>query len=62
MNATVYYRSGAYTLVGLKANWQPSDQINFEMGVRNLTDHDYLIEDGYNGAGREYFVNLRYTL
>jgi iron complex outermembrane receptor protein len=62
VNATVYYRSGAYTLVGLKAGWQPTDQISFEMGVKNLTDRDYLVEDGYNGPGREYFMNLRYTL
>jgi iron complex outermembrane receptor protein len=62
VNATVYYRSGAYTLFGLKAAWQPTEQFNFEMGVKNLGDHDYLIEDGYNGPGREYFVNLRYTL
>ena len=62
MNATLYYRSGAYTLLGIKAGWQPTQHLNFELGVRNLTDHDYLIEDGYNGPGREYFVNLRYTL
>jgi iron complex outermembrane recepter protein len=62
LNATIYYRSGAYTLLGIKAAWQPTDQINFELGVKNLTDHNYLIEDGYNGPGREYFVNLRYTL
>jgi len=62
VNATVYYRSGAYTLLGLKAAWQPTEQINFELGVKNLADHNYLIEDGYNGPGREYFVNLRYTL
>jgi iron complex outermembrane receptor protein len=62
VNATVYYRAGAYTLVGIKAGWQPTEQLNVEMGVKNLTDHDYLIEDGYNGPGREYFVNLRYTL
>ncbi len=62
VNATVYYRSGAYTLLGLKAGWQQTQQLNFEMGVKNLTDRDYLIEDGYNGTGREYFVNLRYPL
>ncbi|HTY94255.1 MAG TPA: TonB-dependent receptor [Steroidobacteraceae bacterium] len=62
VNATVYYRSGAYALVGLKAGWQPTRQLNAELGVRNLADRDYLIENGYNGPGREYFVNLRYTL
>ena len=62
LNATIFYRSGAYTLLGIKASWQPTAQVNFELGVKNLTDHDYLIEDGYNGPGREYFVNLRYTL
>ncbi|HEY4339506.1 MAG TPA: TonB-dependent receptor [Steroidobacteraceae bacterium] len=62
VNATVYYRSGAYTLMGLKAAWQPTEQLNVEMGVKNIADRDYLIEDGYNGPGREFFVNLRYTL
>ena len=62
VNATVYYRAGSFTQVGLKAAWQATSQIGAEIGVKNLMDRNYVIEDGYHGPGREYFINLRYTL
>ena len=30
-----------------------------EIGVNNLTDRDYVIEDGYHAPGRTYFANVR---
>jgi len=62
LNMQVYYRAGGYAVAGLKAAWQPTAQIGAEIGVKNITDRNYVIEDGYNAPGREYFVNLRYTL
>jgi outer membrane cobalamin receptor len=32
------------------------------VGVTNLTDEDYEIEDGYHAPGRGYFANVRATL
>ncbi|HTY51031.1 MAG TPA: TonB-dependent receptor, partial [Steroidobacteraceae bacterium] len=62
VNVQQYYRAGAYTLFGIKAAYSPTQQLSFELGVKNLADRDYVIEDGYNGPGREYFVNARYAL
>ncbi|HTY50079.1 MAG TPA: TonB-dependent receptor [Steroidobacteraceae bacterium] len=62
VDVALYYRAGAYTLFGIKAAYTPTQQLTFELGVKNLADRDYVIEDGYNGPGREYFVNARYTL
>ena len=59
INNLVYYQGGSFTLVGLKAAYNPIDPLHIELGVTNLMDRNYVIEDGYNGRGREYFVNLR---
>jgi iron complex outermembrane recepter protein len=62
MNNLVYYRGGSFTLVDIKGSYQPLEPVKIELGVTNLMDRNYVIEDGYNGPGREYFVNLRVTL
>jgi iron complex outermembrane receptor protein len=62
VNNLVYYRGGSFTLVGIKGSYQPIEPLKIELGVTNFMDRDYVIEDGYNGPGREYFVNLRVTL
>jgi iron complex outermembrane receptor protein len=59
VNNLIYYRGGSFTLVGLKAAYHPVEPVTIELGSTNLLDRDYLIEDGYNGPGREYFVNAR---
>ncbi len=59
VNNLNYYRGGSFTLVGLKAAYQPVQPVTIEVGSTNLLDRDYVIEDGYNGPGREYFLNVR---
>jgi iron complex outermembrane recepter protein len=59
LNDLVYYRTGSYTLVSLKGSYWPTERIELEIGASNVFGRDYLIEDGYNGPGREYFVNVR---
>jgi iron complex outermembrane receptor protein len=59
VNNLVYYRGGSFTLVGLKAAYTPIEHVKVELGVTNLMDRNYVIEDGYNGPGREYFANVR---
>lgn len=59
VNNLVYYRGGSFTLVGLKASYQPVERVTMELGSTNLMDRNYVIEDGYHGPGRQYFLNLR---
>jgi len=61
VNATAYYRAGSFALLNIKAAYQSTDWLSAEVGVRNATDRDYVIEDGYNGPGRQYFAGLRLT-
>lgn len=59
VNNLVYYRGGSFTLVGLRAAYNPVDPVKIQVGVTNLTDRNYAMADGYNGPGREYFMNVR---
>jgi iron complex outermembrane receptor protein len=60
--ATRYYRGGAFSRVGFKGVYQFVPAASLELGVSNLTDQNYLIEDGYHAPGRQYFANIRVTL
>jgi iron complex outermembrane receptor protein len=62
VNNLVYYRGGSFTLVGLKAAYNPVDPVKIQVGVTNLTDRNYAMSDGYNAPGREYFMNVRVNL
>ena len=59
VNNLLYYRGGSFTLLGLKASYKPIEKLTIELGATNLADRNYLIEDGYNAPGREYFANVR---
>lgn len=59
---TLYYHTGSYTLVGIKAAYQVSHRLQLDVGVNNLLDRNYLLEDSYNGPGRQYYANVRYAL
>jgi iron complex outermembrane receptor protein len=59
VNMQVYYHGGAFTLTGIKASYKPIDPLTIELGVNNLMDRDYVMYDGYNGVGRQYFANVR---
>jgi outer membrane cobalamin receptor len=50
---------GSFTLVDLKAAYNPVDPVKIEVGVTNLMDRNYVFGDGYNAPGREYFMNVR---
>jgi iron complex outermembrane receptor protein len=59
LNNLVYYQGGSFALLAVKAAYNPIDPLHIELGVTNLADRNYVIEDGYHGPGREYFLNLR---
>lgn len=61
VNNTVYYRGGSFSLLNVKAAYQVLPQALFEVGTTNLSDRNYLVEDGYHAPGRQYFANLRVT-
>ncbi|QDF29741.1 TonB-dependent receptor plug domain-containing protein [Halarcobacter anaerophilus] len=54
------YKKNNYTTVDTKLIYTYND-LTFEAGVKNLLDEDYYYDLGYPEAGREYFVNMRYT-
>ena len=61
VNNTVYYRGGSLTLLNVKAAYQFLPDAMFEVGTTNLSDRNYVVEDGYHAPGRQYFANVRVT-
>ena len=61
-NNTLYYRGGSVTRVDFKAEYAFRKTFRLDIGVTNLTDHNYVIEDGYHAPGREYFANVRFSM
>lgn len=53
-------RAGGYLLVNAKLGWEPLARLNLEVGVENLFDRLYAIDDGYPEAGRTFFAEARY--
>jgi vitamin B12 transporter len=50
-----------YTLVNLRASWNPAPQWTLRARIENLTDRDYELAYGYNTPGRSGFVELIWT-
>lgn len=59
ISSTYYFRGGDYALVNLKVGYQMARDVVVELGVKNLFDENYAIEDGYNGEGRNLFATFR---
>ncbi len=55
-----YRQLGGYTELGLKAIWKPVKDVTVDVGVRNLTDKNYELADGFVMPGRTMYANLRY--
>ncbi|RXJ69715.1 TonB-dependent receptor [Halarcobacter ebronensis] len=54
------YDKNSYTTVDTKLTYK-YDDITLEAGVKNLFDENYYYDLGYYEAGREYFINMKYT-
>ena len=52
--------AGGYTLINSKAMYEIYQGLTVEVGINNLTDENYALEEGYPLAGRTYFTNLTY--
>jgi len=51
---------GSYSLVGLKAGWNVTDNHTVEIAAQNLLDRLYQFDNGYPGAGRSFSVTYRF--
>ncbi len=60
VNNTVYYRGASYSLFNAKAAYEFYPGATVELGTTNISDRNYLVEDGYHAPGRQYFANLRF--
>lgn len=49
-----------FTIMNLKAAWQPVVNLTAEVGVNNLTDKNYYLDFGFPNPGRMWFTNLSY--
>ena len=58
--ANDYIKVPAFTLFGAKVAYTSTIGIEAELGVKNLTDEDYLYDMGYPEPGREYYANVNY--
>jgi iron complex outermembrane receptor protein len=56
---TLYYRTGAYTLVNLTAEYAFPHGVSVTVGGRNLLDRNYQLVDGFPEPGRSFFVGVR---
>jgi iron complex outermembrane receptor protein len=59
-NANVFLKTGSYFLVNFVADYALTDQIDFQVGARNLFDQNYQLVAGFPQEGRSFFLNLRY--
>jgi iron complex outermembrane receptor protein len=57
---TTYYKGGELAIGNLRASYRLPFGASVDVGVNNITDANYEIEDGYHAPGRNYYLNLRY--
>lgn len=57
---TLYFKTGAFALLGLSANYRFDDRFDLNAGVKNLLDENYQLTAGFPEAGRSFFLALRY--
>lgn len=58
---TVYYRTGAYATANLKVSYEVVKGLEAEAVVRNITDRNVQLMDGYPEEGRSVFLGARYS-
>lgn len=58
-NMNTYYRGADAAVANIKIAYDITKAINIEVGLNNIFDTNYQIEDGYNAEGRNIFTNLR---
>lgn len=51
----------SFAVPNFKVSYRITNDLTFSVGVNNVFDKNYALQDGYYEAGRTYFTNLRYT-
>jgi iron complex outermembrane receptor protein len=59
-NASVFQKTGAFVTVNLEADYVLTENLDFQVGARNLFDRNYALTLGFPSEGRNFFINLRY--
>jgi iron complex outermembrane receptor protein len=59
-NPNVYLKTGSYFLLNLEAEYAFTQNLDFQIGARNLLDQNYQLTAGFPSEGRSYFIGLRY--
>ena len=57
---TLYYKSGAFALLGVSFNYRFKEKFDINAGIRNIADQNYQLVGGFPEQGRTFFVGLRY--
>lgn len=57
---TLYYKSGAFALLGVTLNYRISDKFDINAGMKNIVDQNYQLVGGFPEQGRTFFVGLRF--
>ncbi|CAG0960673.1 Colicin I receptor [Methylophilaceae bacterium] len=50
-----------FTIFNLKGVWEPREGLFAEVGVNNLSDRNYELDDGFPSPGRMWYTNLSYV-
>jgi iron complex outermembrane receptor protein len=59
-NANVFLKTGSFFLVNIEADYAITQNLDFQVGARNLFDQNYAETLGFPSEGRNFFINLRY--
>ena len=55
----IYYRTGAFAVVNLNAEYQATKNLKFSAGVRYLFDTAYMLTYGYPEPGRSIYLAVK---
>jgi iron complex outermembrane receptor protein len=54
-----FLKTGSFFLLNFEADYAVTDQLDLQVGARNLLDSNYQLVAGFPSEGRSVFVNLR---
>ncbi len=58
---TVYFKTGAFALLGLSADYSFADHFDLNVGVKNLLDENYQLSAGFPEPGRTFFAEVGFA-
>ena len=56
---TLYYKTGAFGLVNMQAEYDLNSKTSFAVTARNIFDENYQLVDGFPEAGRSFVANVK---